>query len=230
MKRIYIILLYIILFTFADATVIRLNIFTEDPSQLHEIFHYPDIQVLRVHRDGHIDAIIESNQVAVLNNLNITTVGELIKTPDWVLETALGNYYKIVKFFIHGGDYQIHDSIKSISRETTLPEDTMSKELIYALFLYLIERGCNALREKKLLAKTLTVKVRFSDFKTISRRSRIPYNNAQQMIFEYGARILENLLKENSFTHSYRLKLLGDGFFTCSEENLYIKIFTKHRH
>ncbi len=163
---------------------------------------------------------IGPKHLEVLNNLNIITVGELIKTPDWVLETALGNYYKIVKFFIHGGDYQIHDSIKSISRETTLPEDTMSKELIYALFLYLIERGCNALREKKLLAKTLTVKVRFSDFKTISRRSRIPYNNAQQMIFEYGVRILENLLKEKK-----RIRLIGISLSGLEYDGLQPSLF-----
>ncbi len=140
----------------------------------------------------------------ILKNLNIKTIDQLLKTSDWVLNTALGNYAKIIKFFIYGGDFNSYDRMKSISRETTLPEDTINKELVYGLFLYLIERGCTALREKRLRARTLTVKIRFSDFKTISKRTKMPSNNAQQMIFEYGARILENLLQEKK-----RVRLIG---------------------
>ena len=147
---------------------------------------------------------IGPKHLEVLKNLNINTVQELIKASDWVLETALGNYYKILKFFISGGDYEFHDSMKSISRETTMAEDTINKEIIYALFLYLTERGCNTLREEGLLAKTLTIKVRFSDFKTITKRTKMAANNAQQIIFEYGARVLEELLKEKK-----RVRLIG---------------------
>lgn len=140
----------------------------------------------------------------ILKALNIKTVADLIDAPNYVLETALGNHYRIIKFFIYGGDYQIHDTMKSISREMTLPEDTINQELIYALLLYLTERGCTTLREKELLAETLTIKIRFSDFKTITKRTRIPLTNAQQRIFEYGARLLKNLLKEKK-----RIRLLG---------------------
>ncbi len=147
---------------------------------------------------------IGPKNVAVLKNLNINTVQELIDTPDWIAETALGNYYKILKFFINGGDYQCTDTMKSISRETTLHEDTLNRNLIYALLYYLTERACSTLRKKKLLAKTLTVKTRFSDFKTISRRTRMPAVNAQQIIFELGVRILEEILKEKK-----RIRLIG---------------------
>ncbi len=163
---------------------------------------------------------IGPKHLEVLRNLNINTVGELMKTPDWVLETALGNYYKIVKFFIQGGDYQIYDSIKSVSRETTLPEDTINRNLIYALFLYLTERGCNTLREKTLLAKGVTVKIRFSDFKTVSKRTQMPANNAQQMIFAYGARLLEDLLKEKK-----RVRLLGIALSGLEHDGLQPSLF-----
>lgn len=164
---------------------------------------------------------IGPKHLEILNNLNITTVGELIKTPDWVLETALGNYYKIVKFFIQGGDYQIHDSVKSVSRETTLPDDTINRNLIHALFLYLTERGCSTLREKTLLSKRLTVKVRFSDFKTVSKQTQMPANNAQQMIFEYGARLLENVLREKK-----RVRLIGVALSDLEYDGLQPSLFT----
>lgn len=147
---------------------------------------------------------IGPKHVAVLKNLNIKTINELLKTPDWALGIALGNYAKVVKFFINGGDFNDCDRMKSISRETTLAEDTLDKNLIYALFYYLTERACTTLREKKLLANMATVKIRFSDFKTVSKRTKIPPSNAQQVIFEYGTRVLQEILQEKK-----RVRLTG---------------------
>jgi DNA polymerase-4 len=163
---------------------------------------------------------IGPKHMEILKNLNITTIGELLVTPDWVVETALGNYYKVLKFFIHGGDYQISDSVKSVSRETTLAEDTINKDLIYALFLYLIERACTTLREQHFLARTITVKIRFSDFKTVSKRTRMPANNAQQIIFEHGVRILEDILKEKK-----RVRLIGVALSGFEYDTLQPSIF-----
>ena len=145
---------------------------------------------------------------------------ELIQTPDWIAETALGNYYKILKFFIHGGDYQSIDTMKSISRETTLYEDTMNRELIYALFYYLTERACSTLRKKKLLAKTLTVKIRFSDFKTVSKRTKMLGGSAQQIIFELGVRILQEILKEKK-----RIRLIGIALSGFEHDGLQPSMF-----
>ena len=147
---------------------------------------------------------IGPKNVEVLKNLNIHTVEQLIKTPDRVLETALGSYYRILKFFIQGGDYKCTDTMRSISRETTLHEDTLNQNLVYALFYYLTERACSTLRQNKLLARTLTVKTRFSDFKTVSKRNTMPAGNAQQIMFESGARILADFLEQNK-----RIRLIG---------------------
>jgi DNA polymerase-4 len=163
---------------------------------------------------------IGPKHVEILNNLNIHTVEELIQTPDWIAETALGNYYKILRFFIHGGDYRSFDTMKSISRETTLHEDTINRELIYALFYYLTERACSTLRKKKLLARTLTVKIRFSDFKTISKRTKMPGDSAQQIIYESGVKILQEMLKEKK-----RVRLIGIALSGFEHDGLQPSIF-----
>ncbi|MGD8979884.1 MAG: DNA polymerase IV [candidate division WOR-3 bacterium] len=163
---------------------------------------------------------IGPKHVEILNNLNIHTVEELIQTPDWIVETALGNYYKILQFFIRGGDYQSSDTMKSISRETTLHEDTMNRKLIYALFYYLTERACRTLRKNKLLARTLTVKIRFSDFKTVSKRSKMPGCSAQQMIFELGIKILQEVLKERK-----RIRLIGVALSNFEHDGLQPSMF-----
>ena len=156
----------------------------------------------------------------VLKNLNITTVQELLDAPEWVLSTALGNYARVLQFMIHGGDFSSHDHTKSISRETTLAEDTLDRELIYALFLHLIERGCTTLREKKLLAKTLTVKIRYSDFKTVSKRTTIPAINAQQIVFEQGIPVLDSLLAEKK-----RVRLIGIALSNLRHDGLQPSLF-----
>jgi DNA polymerase-4 len=163
---------------------------------------------------------IGPKHVEILNNLNIHTVEELIQTPDWIVEKALGNYYKILQFFIRGGDYQSFDTMKSISRETTLHEDTINRELVYALFYYLSERACRTLRKEKLLARTLTVKIRFSDFKTVSKRTRMPGCSAQQMIFELGIRILQEVLKERK-----RIRLIGVALSNFEHDGLQPSMF-----
>jgi DNA polymerase-4 len=156
----------------------------------------------------------------VLNNLNIRTVEELLAAPEWVISTALGNYAKVLQFLLRGGDFSSHDHTKSISRETTLAEDTLDRELVYALFLHLVERGCSTLREKKLLAKTLTVKMRYSDFKTVSKRTMIPAVNAQQIIFERGIPVLNSLLAEKK-----RVRLIGIALSNLHHDGLQPSLF-----
>jgi DNA polymerase-4 len=164
---------------------------------------------------------IGPKHVAILKNLNINTVAELLETPDWALGVALGNHAKILKFFIHGGDFNGCDRMKSISRETTLTEDTMDKNLIYALFYYLTERACTTLRQKKLLANIVTVKIRFSDFKTVSKRTKIPPSNAQQVIFEYGTRVLQDIIIQGK----KRIRLTGITLSRFQYDGLQPSIF-----
>jgi len=147
---------------------------------------------------------IGPRHLEILKNLNINTVEELLKASDWVLNTALGSHSRIIRFLISGGDFQSRDTIKSVSRETTLSEDTRDRELLHALFQYLVECGCNTLRRKGLVATTLTIKIRYSDFKTVSRRTKVFGTNAQQKIFEYGLPMLDNLLEEKK-----RIRLIG---------------------
>ncbi len=163
---------------------------------------------------------IGPKHVEILRNLNITTIQELLETPDWVLYVALGNYSKVIKFLITGGDIIGYDRVKSISRETTFPEDTIDKDFLRALLYYLIERGCTTLRKKKLRARTVTVKVRFSDFKTVSKRTTILPSNAQQKFFKHSTHILDDLLQEKK-----RVRLIGIALSQLQYDGLQPSLF-----
>lgn len=150
---------------------------------------------------------IGPKRLEVLKNLNINTVGEFLNAPDFVLNTAMGKNYKAIKSLINGGDYRILHSMKSMTQEITLPEDTINFELITGIFYRLIESLCQRMRENGLGARILKIKLRFSDFKTITKMIRLPLlMNSHQKIYEYALPALREMLKEKK-----RVRLLGAG-------------------
>lgn len=141
----------------------------------------------------------------VLKNLNINTVGEFFNAPDWVLEIAVGKGYRVIKSFLSGGDYRILHGMKSMSQETTFKEDTKNLGLITTSFYGLLESLCQRLRENNLGARLCTIKMRFSDFKTITRRVKLSSGvNSQQSIYGICLPVIKDILKENK-----RVRLIG---------------------
>jgi DNA polymerase-4 len=145
----------------------------------------------------------------ILNNLNIKTVKELFEIPEQVLNTALGNYCKTMRPFLFANDAPARGvagpPVRSVSRDTTLNEDTLNKDLLNALLYRLTEKACACLRKKNLTARVASVKIRFSDFKTISKQASIPEpTNCQQKIYSYAAPLMASLMQEKK-----RVRLIG---------------------
>jgi len=63
---------------------------------------------------------------------------------------------------------------KSISRETTFETNLIDRHAMKGMLYYLLERACRQLREVGLLARTVGVKVRYADFRTIGRSRSLP--------------------------------------------------------
>ncbi|MCX7995240.1 MAG: DNA polymerase IV [candidate division WOR-3 bacterium] len=164
---------------------------------------------------------IGPKSVEILRNLNINNVKDFFQTPDWILEAALGRGYRLIKSFISGGDFQILNTMKSMSHETTLTEDTRDWELITGVFYQLLESLCQRLRQNRLVARVCTIKIRFSDFKTITRRVVLTSGtNSQQKIYRFCMPVLQKMLKENK-----RVRLIGLSFSRFQNEGLQPSIF-----
>jgi len=63
---------------------------------------------------------------------------------------------------------------KSISRETTFQTNLIDRSAMKAMLYYLLERACRQLRQVGLLARTVAVKVRYADFRTLGRARSLP--------------------------------------------------------
>ncbi len=108
-----------------------------------------------------------------LNRLGIKTIGQLTMLPLEELEKNFGEWGRRLYFRSRGEcDSPVQareESAKSISRETTLEEDSLDRPYLIAMLSYLTEKAAAQLREEGLYARTVTLKLRFSDFKTITR-------------------------------------------------------------
>jgi DNA polymerase-4 len=113
-----------------------------------------------------------------LDRLGLHTVADIAKTPRSTLVRALGDatgesLYELA----WGRDYRnvIPDEPeKSIGNEETFARDIDSPEEILAEFLRMAEKATARLRERGLFAKTVTMKIKFADFTTLSRAKTLP--------------------------------------------------------
>jgi DNA polymerase IV len=113
-----------------------------------------------------------------LDRLGLHTVADIANTPRSTLVRALGDatgesLYELA----WGRDYRnvIPDEPeKSIGNEETFARDIDSPEEILAEFLRMTEKATARLRERGLFAKTVTMKIKFADFTTLSRAKTVP--------------------------------------------------------
>ena len=113
-----------------------------------------------------------------LDRLGLHTVADIANTPRSTLVRALGDatgesLYELA----WGRDYRnvIPDEPeKSIGNEETFARDIDSPEEILAEFLRMAEKATARLRARGLFAKTVTMKIKFADFTTLSRAKTLP--------------------------------------------------------
>lgn len=113
----------------------------------------------------------------VLESLGVLTVGALADLP---LHTVL-NVFGQMGYGLQRAARGISTSAvepdstpKSISRETTFERDLFDWEAVERTLMYLMERAMYALREHGMETKRVTLKVRYSDFKTYTFAKTLP--------------------------------------------------------
>src|SRR4051812_46364503 len=112
-----------------------------------------------------------------LHSYGIRKVGDLAKLDDRFLEERFGKWGMALagksRGFDAGGwfDTEIGEDTgpKSISHEHTFGEDTADRDRIEATLAHLCELVGRRLREHQLSARTIQLKLRYSDFTTITR-------------------------------------------------------------
>ena len=113
-----------------------------------------------------------------LLKLGLQTVADIANTPRQTLIRALGEAAGASLYELSWGrDYRDVEPVevdKSISAVETFDADTEDQEIVLRELLRLTEKATYRMREKNFSARTISIKVRFADFKTITRSKTVP--------------------------------------------------------
>lgn len=112
-----------------------------------------------------------------LRDMGIDTVGQLARLPQSLLAKAFGKMGTSLWHLARGEDVRVVETsreAKSISRETTFPRDLTDMEMMRAVLLELADDVAFSLRRHSFLAGTVTLKLRYGNFETITRQGTLP--------------------------------------------------------
>ena len=131
---------------------------------------------------------------AKLATLGITTIAELARAEPAFLQTHFGRGYACwLHEAAHGIDERpviTHAEPKSISRETTFERDLHARHdraTLSGIFTALCARVAEDLQRKAYLGRTIGIKLRFDDFRTVTRDLTLPAPTADPAIIRRAA-------------------------------------------
>jgi DNA polymerase IV len=185
---------------------------------------------LDVRRVPGVGKVTERN----LHALGIRKVGDLAKLDEDFLEQRFGKWGMALagksRGLDAGGwyDSEIGEETgpKSISHEHTFGEDTADQGVLEATLAHLCELVGRRLREHKLEARTIQLKLRYSDFSTITRAHSIP--RATQLDTELFEEI--RALFRRNWRPGAKVRLLGVHVSSWSESEGQMDLLDDARH
>lgn len=144
-----------------------------------------------------------------LQKLGLRTVADIANTPRQTLIRALGEAVGASLYELSWGrdyrDVEPEEVDKSISAAETFDSDTEDQEIVLRELLRLTEKATYRMREKDFSARTISIKVRFADFKTISRSKTVPLAiSATHEVFEVVKTLFLGLKLDRA-----RIRLVG---------------------
>lgn len=161
----------------------------------------------------------------VLRSLGLNTIGDLSRTPAHTLRSRLGSAGEMLHRLASGIDEsQVlpPGEAKSISREITFAEDTRDPSFLEATLWAQSERVGADLRKQVKQAKCVTLKLRYGDFSTITRRRTLQHGfDADKEIFETGIALLHRVLE----TERRAVRLIGIGVSNLIDAGLQASLF-----
>lgn len=146
-----------------------------------------------------------------LQKLGLRTVADIANTPRNTLIRALGEVSGTSLYELAWGrdyrDVEPEEIDKSISAAETFETDIEDQEIILREFLRLTEKATARMRSKDMSARTISIKVRFADFKTISRSKTfaLPMSGTKE-VFEVAKSLFISLKLDRA-----RIRLVGVG-------------------
>ncbi len=168
---------------------------------------------------------IGPKSVKAFKSENIRTVRDLAAIPLDYLEKEYGEWghrlYQKARG-ISQSPVSKRDDTRSISRETTLEEDSTDPAFLESTLSWLVEKAGSQLREEGLRARCVSLKLRYSNFKTVTRSCTLKEAACEDhVIFGTVAHLFRKL-----FTRGTRVRLIGVALTSLtSDVSLQMELF-----
>ncbi len=145
-----------------------------------------------------------------LKAIGITTIAQLANTSEKKLVNLFGSYGSYLWMTANGIDesplipYYVGIEPKSLGHEYTLPKDSSEKRILLSTLLRLSEQVGRRLRREGYLCDTIVVKIRKSDFTTLTRQKKLATpTDLDEIIFKVAKGLFLNNFR------GHRIRLIG---------------------
>jgi len=143
-----------------------------------------------------------------LQVLGVQTVGDLARVDRGRLEVRFGELAESLYRKARGQDAElwfVDEEQKSIGHERTFPEDVNDETALEGTLAYLAQLVGQRLREAGVHARTITLKLRDADFKTLTRAQTLPEpTDLDSVLYETAVALFRRAWKRGQ-----KLRLLG---------------------
>lgn len=157
-----------------------------------------------------------------LLDLNMTRIGDITRLSERIFVRMYGKSGRTLHEHARGIDTSPilpYRRRKSVSSEHTFDEDVLDPRVLLATYRRLAARVARDLRAHRFLTKTVTVKLRYADFVTVTRTLHCEYTHADHVLYALAERAFRDL-------HSRRVRVrlvgLGTSDFIDDYEQLFL--------
>lgn len=158
-----------------------------------------------------------------LHQLGIEKIQTLQEMPVELLQTVLGKNGHTIWLRANGIDNSplvpFHER-KSVSMERTFNQDTMDVRLLKSYLQAMAESLAFQLRRGNKLTSVVSVRIRYSDFKTYSKQVKISYTNADHILIPCAVDLFEKL-----YNRRILIRLIGLRFSGLTEGYYQVNLF-----
>ena len=161
----------------------------------------------------------------VLKHMGITTIGELASLPLDIVKKHFGATGMVIHRYANGIDereVEAPGEPKSISKQTTFAQDTLTRHFLGSNLHHLCEQVSTKLRSQDKQARCVTLRLRYADFKTITRQVTLKEaSNISHVIFATALQLLCKTLVQKETA----IRLIGIKLSSLSGKEKQLRMF-----
>ena len=149
-----------------------------------------------------------------LQEMAVATIGEFASLPLGIVKKHFGQFGLVIHLYANGIDgrkVEAPGESSSVSKQTTFARDTLERHFLEANLYNLCQQVSAELRCQDKRARCVTLKLRYADFKTITRQTTLKEtSNVSQVVFDTALQLLnKTLAKKGKLIRLIGVKVSG---------------------